>query len=106
MNGYELKDFIGGWFIGDFDPVILKTQEFEVAVKYYKKGDKEKRHFHKLADEFTVIIKGKVKMNDRLFEEGSIILIEKNESTDFEVLEDTATVVVKTASIKGDKYIV
>ena len=106
MTGHKVNEFIGGWFIGDFDPVLHKTSAYEVAVKYYKKGDKEPRHFHKLADEYTVIVKGKVRMNDRVFEEGSIILIEKEESTDFEVLEDTATVVVKTRSVQGDKYIV
>ena len=106
MTEHKVKDFIGGWFIGDFNPVLHKTKDFEVAVKYYKKGDKEPRHFHKLANEYTVIVNGRVSMNGQVFDEGSIIIISKEESTDFEVLEDTATVVVKTKSIKGDKYIV
>ena len=36
---HNLKDMIGGWFIGDFDPSVWKTSAFEVAVKEYKSGD-------------------------------------------------------------------
>lgn len=105
MEFYKLKDFTGGWFIGDFIPAIENRSDVEIAVKYYKAGDKEKRHLHKLAVEYTVITQGKVKMNNQIIDAGSIVKIDKNESTDFEVLEDTITVVVKTPSIKNDKYI-
>ena len=105
MDLFQLKDFTGGWFIGDFLPVIEKRDDFEISVKYYSAGDKEKAHLHKLAVEYTVIAKGRVKMNNRIIEEGTIIRIDKNESTDFEVLEDTITVIVKTPSVKNDKYI-
>ena len=40
----NLKDMIGGWFIGDFEPTAWKTAGFEVAVKEYKAGDKEPKH--------------------------------------------------------------
>jgi hypothetical protein len=44
-------------------------------------------------------------MNDIEYIKGDIIQIDENESTDFECIEDTITVVVKTKSIKNDKYI-
>jgi mannose-6-phosphate isomerase-like protein (cupin superfamily) len=106
MEFFPLNDFTGGWFIGNFSPAIEERDDFEVSVKYYKAGDKESRHLHKLAVEYTVIAKGRVKMNGRIIEEGTIVKIEKNESTDFEVLEDTVTMVVKTPSVKNDKYII
>lgn len=106
MQVANIKDFIGGWFIGNFEPNLTFSEDFEVAVKYYKQGDEEKRHFHKLAIEYTVIAKGKVVMNDTVFNEGSIIKIEKGESTDFKVLEDTITVVVKLPSVKNDKFVI
>jgi quercetin dioxygenase-like cupin family protein len=106
MELSKIKDFVGGWFIGNFEPSLDNREDFEVSVKYYKAGDVEKRHLHKLATEYTVIAKGKVKMNNEIIEEGTIVKIEKNESTDFEVLEDTITLVVKTPSVKNDKYIV
>jgi len=93
-----------GWFVGDFSPCVMKRKDLELAIKYYKTGDCEKRHSHKIATEVTAVIYGKVKMNDRLFEKGAIITIEPGESTDFLVLEDSATVVVKSPSVPGDKY--
>lgn len=106
MTIEKVKNFIGGWFIGNFNPTMDHREDFEVSVKYYKAGDKEKRHLHKQAVEYTVIGKGRVKMNGVEIEEGSIVRIEKNESTDFEVLEDTVTFVVKTPSVMHDKFLV
>lgn len=106
MEFFELGGFTGGWFIGNFSPAIEKREDFEVSVKYYKAGDKEAKHLHKQAIEYTVIAKGRVKMNGRIIEEGTIVRIDKNESTDFEALEDTITMVVKSPSILNDKYIV
>lgn len=97
---------VKGWFIGDFQPTVLKAEGFEVGIKNYKKGDLEKRHFHKISTEYTVIASGKVRMNEQLYEEGSIVEIMPGESTDFEALEDTITVVVKVPSSKNDKYLV
>jgi|TARA_B100001094_G_scaffold324892_1_gene378273 hypothetical protein len=102
---HNLKDMIGGWFIGDFDPSVWKTSAFEVAVKEYKAGDKEPKHLHKIAVEFTVIVRGKVLMNGVEHGEGDIIRIDTGKATDFEALEDTITVVVKRPSVAGDKYI-
>ena len=45
-------------------------------------------------------------MKGKLFESNDIILIEPNESTDFEVIEDTITAVFKSASVPEDKFAV
>ena len=101
----KLNDFTKGWFIGDFVPSLFPTSDFEVAVKYYKAGDYEAAHHHKIATEFTVIIKGKAMMNGVEINEGDIAKIAQNESADFKVLEDTVTVVVKVPCAKDDKYL-
>ena len=100
----NLKDMIGGWFIGDFDPSVWKTSAFEVAVKEYKTGDKEPKHYHKIAIEFTVIVRGRVLMNGIEYGKGDIVRIDPGKATDFEALEDTITVVVKRPSVAEDKY--
>ena len=69
----NLDEMIRGWFIGNFEPSMLKTDDVEVAVKEYKKGDKEAAHYHKIATEITVITKGRVRMFDKEWEEGDII---------------------------------
>ena len=104
MKVLNLKSMVKGWFVGDFEPTVLKTKNFEVAVKYYKKGDYEKAHVHKIATEITVVVSGQVRMGGLLFFEGDIITIEPGEHTDFVALEDTTTVCVKVPSVKGDKY--
>lgn len=105
MKINRLEEMVKGWFVGNFDPVVLKTSDVEVAVKTYKKGDYEPPHYHKIATEITVIVEGKVRMYGKLFEAGDIITIYPGESTDFEALEDTINVVVKHPGAVNDKYI-
>ena len=106
MEAYSLNNMIRGWFIVNFEPSVLKTSEYEVGVKKYRRGDKEDRHYHLEADEITVIVSGAVKMDGIHYKENDIIVIRKGKSTDFECLSDEAvTVVVKTKSVAGDKYI-
>ena len=101
----KLSKMKKGWFVGDFDPTLIKTQEVEVAVKFYKKGDREERHYHKIATEITVIISGRVRMNGIECQSGDIITISPGKSTDFEALEDTINTVVKIPGAKNDKYL-
>ncbi|CAM3773404.1 hypothetical protein [Polynucleobacter arcticus] len=104
MKKYQLNTMTKGWFVGDFSPTIIKTQEVEVGVKQYLKNEYEETHHHKIATEVTVIVSGKVRMNGEIFVAGDIIVIEPGESTDFEVLEDVTTVVVKYPGAQNDKY--
>ena len=106
MQVFNLSDMVKGWFIGDFEPTLLHTTDFEVAVKRYKKGDSESRHLHKLAVEYTVIIAGEVIMNNIKYKADDIIKIDRNESTDFFLIIYAVTVVVKAPSCKNDKYAV
>jgi len=105
MELYKLADMTKGWFIGNFQPSLFGTNDVEVAVKEYRAGDVEDRHYHKIATEYTVIIDGKIEMNDRQFEKGDIIVIKPNESTNFKALTDVTTVVVKMPGAGNDKYI-
>lgn len=104
MKKFSLSEMTKGWFVGDFSPTVLKTQDVEVAVKSYQSGDSEDRHHHKIATEITVIVSGKVRMNQAIYTSGDILMIEPGESTDFEALEDTTTVVVKYPGAQNDKY--
>jgi quercetin dioxygenase-like cupin family protein len=106
MKVNKLSDMFKGWVIGNFEPSLYKTNDVEVAVKEYKAGDYEVAHYHKIATEITIISMGKVLMNGVEYSSGDIITIEPNETTDFKVLEDTITTVIKLPSVKGDKYII
>ena len=43
MKTARLDDMVKGWFIGNFDPSLAKTEDVEVAVKRYDRGDSEAR---------------------------------------------------------------
>jgi hypothetical protein len=105
MKKYHLSEFTNGWFIGFFDNSIFKTDNFEISIKRYKKGDLEQRHYHKIATEYTAIVSGSVLMNNINFTVNDIIEINPGESTDFLCLEDTVTCVIKTPSCPNDKFI-
>jgi hypothetical protein len=100
----DIKNMFRGWFIGDFEPSILKSKDFEVAILFHPKGEKWPKHFHKEAVEINVLITGKMIINGELLLPGNIFLIEKNEIADPDFLEDCTIVCVKTPSIPGDKY--
>ena len=104
MKTGKIAEMKNGWFIGNFEPSLLKTNDVEVAVKKYNKGDYEKAHYHKIATEFTLIISGRVKMFDMEFSEGDIIVVEPGEVTDFLAITDCANVVVKIPGANNDKY--
>lgn len=106
MKTARLNDMTRGWFVGDFEPTLLKTADVEVAVKEYQKGDYEARHYHKIATEITVIVSGRVRMNGEEYTAGDIVIMEPGEATDFECLEDgTKNVVVKHPGASNDKYL-
>ena len=105
MRVFKLSDMVKGWLIGNFEPVVFKTSDVEVAVKKYKKGDNESTHHHKIATEITVIVSGEVMMSGHFYKEGDILLIEPNVSTDFLALTDVVTTVVKLPGASNDKYL-
>lgn len=106
MEKYNLKDFKRGWIVGDFEPSILRTKNFEFMVRGYKKGEKEPTHVHRMADEITVVTSGSFIMNGGKLEAGDILHLNPGTPSDFECLEDGTTAVIKTPSIIGDKYII
>jgi hypothetical protein len=106
MEKAKIQDMFKGWFIGNFEPSLYKTNDVEVGVKSYSAGDYESAHFHKIATEFTLILDGEVEMNGQKHDAGSIVVIKPFEATDFRALTDVTTVVVKIPGANNDKYLV
>lgn len=95
-----------GWFIGNFDPTALKTKEFEVCYKVHLKGEKWDTHYHAQATEINYLISGKMRIQETELNTGDIFTIYPFEVADPEFLEDCELIVVKTPSVKGDKFVV
>lgn len=106
MKVAKLDEMTKGWFVGNFDPTLYRTNDVEVAVKSYRAGVTEEMHYHKIATEITVIISGQVKMNGTVYGAGDIIVMEPGEATDFEALTDVVNTVVKIPGANKDKYLV
>jgi quercetin dioxygenase-like cupin family protein len=106
MKNFKLENFTRGWLIGDFEPNVIKTDQFEFSVKKYEVGDEEAKHYHKITQEISVIVSGKFEMNGKILEEGDITLLEPGEVAKFKCLESGQTAVIKIPSIKNDKFII
>jgi quercetin dioxygenase-like cupin family protein len=102
----RLEDFKGGWFLGNFEPTLLKTEQFEVAVHRYKKGQQWPKHYHEFTTEYNCVISGRMRIQDTIFADGDLFVIHPMEVADPEFLEDCVLVIVKTPSIPGDKILV
>jgi len=105
MKHIHLKDMKNGWFLGNFEPTVVKTAQCEVAVKEYKAGDFEATHYHKIAQEVTVVISGRVEMCGKIFTKGDIISLDPKEQTSFKALTDAVIVAVKIPSVANDKFL-
>jgi quercetin dioxygenase-like cupin family protein len=102
----KLGDFIGGWVVGDFEPSLIRTKDIEVAIQSHNAGDEPAPHIHKEADEYNIIITGKVVFNDIGYEKGDICIIRKGEPSFFKAIEDSTLLVIKQPSVIGDKYLI
>ena len=94
----------GGWFVGNFEPTVFKTDQFEVSYKLHYKDEDWPKHHHKESTEINFLLHGKMLINDILIESGKIFVIEKNESVKPIFLEDCELIVIKTPSVANDKY--
>lgn len=108
MKENNINNYTRGWIVGSFAPSLCKTDTHELGIKYYKLGDKEAAHKHNLSDEITIIAYGVVKINGKEYKEGDIIVQEKGDSADFEVLSEKAITVVyrPDGSFPNDKIFV
>ena len=103
---YNLTNFKNGWIIGDFEPSILKNTGVEMAVMKKTKGiHKNDFHYHEHCIEINVLIKGKMKMNDKIINENEIFVYNPFVPSICEFLEDSTFVVFKNKPSNKDKVI-
>ncbi len=101
----SLSSFKNGWFLGNFSPAVLQTNDFEVCVKAFKAGDCESSHYQIIATEITVVLSGKVRMGEILLNEDEILVVEPGEIYDFEALTDCKVLGIKFPSLPKDKVL-
>jgi hypothetical protein len=103
MKKFKLDDMKGGWFVGNFEPSVMKAN-FEVGIHQHTKGEFHQDHFHKKGTEVNVMRKGKLKLNGEIFEPGDIFILYPYEVSQVEYLTDVELTVVRDMSDTDDKY--
>ena len=93
-----------GWFIGNFDRAVVKTQDFEVCWQSNVAGAQDRPHVHRVITEVQLITQGKMLINGVEFGPGDIYVSEPGEPYHAQYLEDTSVVAVKFPSMPSDKY--
>lgn len=104
MNVTKINDYVRGWFIGDFNPTVLRTKDFEVGVLTHPKGEKWPPHYHKESIEYNVLVSGKMVVQGKELNSGDVFVFEKGEIANPVFLEDCTVVCVKVPSIPSDKF--
>ena len=104
MKLSNIKDMTRGWFIGDFEPSILRTKDFEVGVLTHKKGEVWPKHYHALSTEYNLLIEGRMTVQGTQINPGDIFIFEPMEIADPVFHEDCKVLCVKVPSVIGDKH--
>jgi quercetin dioxygenase-like cupin family protein len=105
MKIEKLNKFTRGWIIGNFEPSLLKTKDFEIGIITHKKGEHWPAHYHKLGTEFNVLISGRMTLCDIELSAGDVFTLEPLEIADPVFHEDCVIICVKVPSDTSDKYL-
>ena len=106
MKLSRIEDTIGGWFVGNFDKAAYRTDACEVSYKYHHKGEHWPAHYQEKIIEINLMVRGQMKMQDKILLSGDIFIIYPYEIADPEFLTDCEVVCVKVPGITNDKVTV
>jgi hypothetical protein len=107
MKVYSLDDMQLGYFIGNFEPSVFKSKEFEVGYKFHKQGEAWPNHYQKTAIEINLLVRGSMIVNGVTLHAKQIFTFDPKEPAKPVFLTDCEVVVVKVPSVgASDKVIV
>lgn len=104
QDTWTIDSFVRGWFIGDFEPSILRTKTWEMALLKHSKGEKWDFHYHSQADEVNVLLSGRMMLNGHEIRARNVFTIPKKQIACPLFLEDCVVLCIKTPSVIGDKF--
>ena len=106
MYSNKLSNMTRGWFVGDFEPSIYRTNDAESAVRVLEKGYCEQAHFHRAAVKVIVVLSGKLYMFGKEWNEDDIVVFEPGDVSSIKALQDSKIIVMMLPGIKNDKVYV
>jgi quercetin dioxygenase-like cupin family protein len=105
MKKFKLSDSGDrGWFIGNFDRAVFRTDQFEVNWQTNPRKQTPS-HYHKEIAEIQLITRGRMLVNGEIYQVGDIFMFEPGDLCQVEYLEETDTVAVKVPARPLDKYL-
>ena len=99
----KVADYTRGWFIGDFEPSLVRLQDFETCYKSFGAGEREPTAVQLKATELTLVVHGEAQINGVTLKEGDLCLVLPGETADFFAVTDCKVVGIKFPSIADDK---
>jgi quercetin dioxygenase-like cupin family protein len=106
MKVNKLSDMHRGWLIGNFEPSLLKTADFEVGLLLHKAGEVWPAHYHAVATEYNVLISGHMEVCGIELVAGDTFTIFPHEVAAPIFYTDCYILCVKHPSIPTDKILV
>ena len=103
---YKIEDMFRGWFVGNFEPSVMKNTGFEIGYLFHKKGEKWLTHYHNNLIEVNLLIDGKMILNDLEINKNEIFVIDKKVLACPIFLEDCYIICIKIPQMVGDKVII
>jgi hypothetical protein len=75
-----------------------------VAYLHHKKDEIWPAHVHHIADEYNVLIRGSMKLNNEILSQGDIFVIKKGMLVKPVFYEDCEILCIKVPSVPSDKH--
>jgi len=102
----DTTKFTRGWLIGNFEPNIKRTTEYEIGILQHKKDEKWAFHYHSQTTEINILISGEMLINDIFVKQNTIFIFEKNMISCPLFLSDCTVLCIKIPSLPNDKIII
>jgi NDP-sugar pyrophosphorylase family protein len=106
LDNFNFNNYTRGWLIGDFEPCVKRSKEFELGLLSHKKDEKWTYHYHKKSKEINILINGKMMINNILINKHQVFVFDKNIIACPIFIEDCRVLCIKIPSSPGDKYII
>lgn len=105
MYNNKLNEMTRGWFVGNFEPSVYKTNDVEVSVRVLEQGYSEPAHFHRIATKIIVVLYGTISVFGKEWGIDDIIIMEpgKEDATSITALEDSKVLMILLPGVKNDK---
>jgi len=103
---YNINNYTRGWIIGDFEPCIKRTCDYEIGILSHKKDEKWGFHYHDETREINILLSGIMVINNISIKKDTIFIFEKGMISCPIFLTDCIVLCIKVPSRPNDKIII